>query len=110
MPDNYKAMVGAMQVLNFNLFTFIPVGCLTEGFDLYAQVLATTLPVIAALSALIVAGFVTKRQQLFTAGLAVSYITLPTITTLVFSLFPCDDFNDGTKMPRADLSISCLSN
>ena len=109
MPDNYKAMVGAMQVLNFNLFTFIPVGCLTEGFDLYAQVLATTLPVIAALSALIVAGFVTKRQQLFTAGLAVSYITLPTITTLVFSLFPCDDFNDGTKMLRADLSISCLS-
>ena len=43
-----------------------------------------------------------------TAAIAILYLTLPTISTTVFKVFPCDDFDDERSMLRADYSISCL--
>jgi hypothetical protein len=60
--------------------------------------------VIATLSLL---AFFKKRPNLYTAAIAITYLTLPTITTTVFGLFPCDDFDNGNSRLRSDLSIDC---
>jgi len=61
--------------------------------------------VIATLSLL---AFFKKRPNLYTAAIAITYLTLPTITTTVFGMFPCDDFDNGNySRLRSDLSIDC---
>jgi hypothetical protein len=52
-------------------------------------------------------GFLRKRPGLYTAAIATTYLTLPTITTTVFGMFPCDEFDDGMSSLRSDLSIDC---
>ena len=40
-------------------------------------------------------------------ALAITYIVLPTVSIVVFGVFPCDDFDDDTSFLRADYSLSC---
>ena len=54
-------------------------------------------------------GLSRKRPHLFTAAIAITYLTLPTITTTSFGLFPCEPFDDNTEMLRSDYDISCLA-
>ena len=71
LPKNFKTVVEASQLLNMNLFTFVPMGCFTEEFSYYMKTLALTVPVIVAVGGLISLGVVRKRPHLFTAGDAV---------------------------------------
>jgi uncharacterized membrane protein len=47
------------------------------------------------------------RKFAFTVAIAVTYLTLPTITTMVFGLFPCDTLDTGESYLRSDYSIDC---
>jgi hypothetical protein len=55
------------------------------------------------------------RTRCFTVALAISYVVLPTVTTVIFGAFPCDDFSSSDENAdrvaasylRADYSISC---
>lgn len=74
---------------------------------MYYQALAMCLPVIVIVVILLAHGCMKKEKIFFNAALAVTYLTLPTITTALFQIFPCDTFDNGMVKLRANLSISC---
>ena len=94
-----------MQVFNFNLSQFFAVGCIFNGFTYYHQVLTSILSLIFLCLGLFLVGRVGNvnvevRENLFNSALAISYLTLPTITTMVFGMFPCDLLDDGNMYLR----------
>ncbi|GMI03344.1 hypothetical protein TrLO_g13981 [Triparma laevis f. longispina] len=109
LPENLKDTLAGMQVLNLNFFQFLSMGCWTSSFNKYDQVLATTVPILILCGVLLGCGLWMRRyrQIFFTTAIAVTYLTLPTVTTMTFSLFPCDDLDDGRSYLRADYSIDC---
>jgi len=109
LPKSYEAVVSAMQFTNLNPFTFISVGCFTGGFNFYHQTLGLVLPVTLACAIILLLGVfnTSRRQRYFTMAIALTYLTLPSITTSSFALFPCDDLDNGQKLLRVDLRISC---
>ena len=112
LPDNFKDAIAAVQVLNLNIFNFVAVGCWSVGMNYYRQAAATTVPVAMGCLILVflAAARKKKRTQYFTAMLALTYLTLPTLTTIIFGLLPCDTFDDGRSLLRKDYSLSCLAN
>ncbi|GMI07165.1 hypothetical protein TrVE_jg8362 [Triparma verrucosa] len=47
------------------------------------------------------------RSSCFTSAIAITYLVLPTVTTKIFGLFPCDELDDGSEMLMKDYTISC---
>jgi len=108
LPKSYEKVVEASQVLKLDIFTLVPVGCWTGGtFNYYDRTVAMTLPVIALCSTCFLLGFLTRKNRFYTVAIVVTYLTLPTITTTVFGLFPCDPLDDGRYFLRADYHIRC---
>ena len=93
-----------MRFFNMSAFEMFSVGCWTAGFNVYYQVLATTVQIIVICVLLLFMGLAIRehRQGLFTIAIAVTYLTLPTVTTMIFSLFPCDNLDDGGSYLRSD--------
>ena len=67
------------------------------------------LPIITVCTILVATGIghKEKRQAFFTAALAITYLTIPTVTTLAFGLLPCDGMDNGKSWLRKDYSIDC---
>jgi len=110
LPKSYEKVVNAAQVLKLDLFTFVPIECWAGGnFNYYHCAIAMTLPVIASCVILFFIGLLSKgkKKQMHTAAIVIMYLTLPTITTTVFGLFPCDKLDDGREFLRADYHIRC---
>ena len=111
LPEIYIQAVGMAQVLNLNPMQFISIDCVTGGIIKYRmQTLSTTLVIIAACAILILRGKGRAeeiREKYFNATLALTYLTLPTITTMIFSMIPCDSLDTGMKYLRADYEIDC---
>ena len=62
---------------------------------------------VVACTILICLEFVRKKPKLYSAAIAITYLTLPTITTTIFGLSSCDSFDYDRSRFRADLSIDC---
>jgi hypothetical protein len=108
LPENFKDVVFSSQFLNFNLFTLVPMGCFAGGgFNFYVKCVALTMSVIVVCATLSLLAFFKRRPNLYTAAIAITYLTLPTITTTVFGMFPCDEFDNNKSRLRGDLSIDC---
>ena len=112
LPANFSAFLGSIQFANVNLFEMISVGCLTTGFNYYKMLLCATIFPLGLIGILVTIGLaiVKFRAQCFTLALAISYVVLPTVTTIIFGAFPCDVFVYGSETDsflRADYSISC---
>ena len=43
------------------------------------------------------------------AAIAVTFLVLPTVTTTIFKIFPCDDLGNEKEYLHADYSLSCKS-
>ena len=83
-------------------------GCWTSNFNRYDEILMTTLPIIVICSLLLGLGALLKKQkQFFTVATAITYLTLPTVTTMIFSIFPCDGLDNEKNYLRSDYSIDC---
>ena len=96
LPGNLKTAISAAQILNMNVFQFVAVGCWTSWFNYYYAVLFMTLPIIVLCLALLSLGLFNraeKRDLYFTGALALTYLTLPTVTTMVS--FFADPFSEG---------------
>ncbi|GMH74227.1 hypothetical protein TL16_g06408 [Triparma laevis f. inornata] len=109
MPENFKETLRTMRFFNLSVIEMFSMGCWTANFNVYYQVLVMTVPIIVICVLLLFMGLAIRehRQGLFTIAIAVTYLTLPTITTMIFSLFPCDDLDDGGRYLRSDYSIRC---
>ena len=102
LPENYKDSLKKMQVFNLDIFQIMGVGCISGGFDLYWRLLVTTLLPIVVCTALWA-----KRNT--DAAIAVTFLVVPTVTTTIFEIFPCDKFDDGGSYLHNDYSLSCHS-
>jgi hypothetical protein len=106
LPENYKEAVSKTQFLNLDLFQLVGVGCFSSDFNLNYSLLCTTLFPLAVCAAFIA----TKRRG---AAIAVTFLVLPTVTTQLFKIFPCDvltegdDSEDAQVYLHADYSLSC---
>ncbi|GMH86770.1 hypothetical protein TL16_g10649 [Triparma laevis f. inornata] len=111
LPESFKAVSKAAQIFNFNLFSFISTGCWLADFNFYDSLLGTTLLIMIVVSVLVFVGAMNKeiRSWTYTSAIAITYLTLPTITTTIFGVFPCDELDDESSFLRRDYSISCKS-
>ena len=112
LPTNFRTFLDSIQFANLNLFQIISIGCISKGFNFYSQMLVMALVPIFLIGLLVVLGLLKRnfRAQCFTIALAVSYVVVPTSTTIIFKAFPCDTFSYGKETVsylRADYSISC---
>jgi hypothetical protein len=107
LPENYKEVLSNAQVLNFNIFEFIGVNCFSSGFNLewnlYWNLVCITLLPLAACTVLVAA----KKRG---GAIAVTFLVLPTVTTTIFEIFPCDELKSGEVYRlHADYSLRCES-
>jgi hypothetical protein len=100
LPENYKAALSSAQFLNLDLFSMIGVGCFSTGFNLYWSLVGTTMVPL-----LLCCGLVAMKHG--GAAIAVTFLVLPTITTQIFKIFPCDQLDNGDRYLHADYSLSC---
>ena len=110
LPEILSGAVKAAQALNLNIFKLMSIGCWATGITYYDMVIGLCLLILSLTLLLVILGQVFKRlkSRFATAAIALTYLTLPTVTTSIFGLFPCDDFDDGRKLLRFDYNISCL--
>ena len=110
-PPTFRSIVSeTAKVFRVDIFSSVPMGCLTDGgFNFYDRLLATTLFILIVCLLLFYSGLRSreKRAMFFNAAIAITYLTLPTVTTTIFGAFQCDGFDDGTIHLHADLSIDC---
>ncbi|GMH86453.1 hypothetical protein TrVE_jg3945 [Triparma verrucosa] len=109
LPNNVKETLKAASILNIDVFNMVSVGCWAASINYYEKALLMTLTIIAICGVLILAGRLVKkyRSRCFTSAIAIMYLVLPTVTTKIFGLFPCDELDDGSEMLRKDYTISC---
>jgi len=109
LPKSFEKAVDAMSITNLNFFAALPFGCWYGDFDYYNHALGMIFPVIISCGLLTIFGIIfnARRQQCFTVVLAITYLTLPSITTIISGLFPCEAFDDDSIHLRSDYQISC---
>lgn len=109
LPQNFQKVMKAASFLSIDVFNLISVGCWAGNLNYYDEVLFMTLLIIIICGLLVVTGWLLKsiRSLCFTASIAITYLVLPTITTKIFGVFPCDWMDDGSHMLRKDYSINC---
>ena len=112
MPKTFKSVViENVQLLNFNPFEFESLGCFANAsfLNYYYQVACMSVPVILLCCAFVMTGLfrMRARKKCVSASLAITYLTLPAITTATFGLFPCEKFDDGRNLLIRDYSINC---
>lgn len=140
MPTSFTNFADVADFLNLNLSGALPFAC-SGSYSFIDHLFITTLAPVA-ISLLILVGFVfewtraririqnnhnrrrgakrRKFNQLFNKYfkyfLYLAYMVLPSVSTIIFQMFPCvdvDPANEDTGMSdlflRADMSISCSS-
>ena len=109
LPENFKAFLSSIQFVTANIFQFVNIGCVAESFNFYLMLLSVTLIPLALMMALFLLGRFKRsfRDTCYALALALSFIILPGVSTLVFRAFPCDPFDDERTFLRADYGISC---
>ncbi|GMH90277.1 hypothetical protein TrST_g7328 [Triparma strigata] len=109
LPNNFKEALKAASILNIDVFNMVSVGCWAGSVNYYSKALIMTLMIIAICGVLILTGQLVKkhRSKCFTSAIAITYLVLPTVTTKIFGLFPCDELDDGSEILRKDYTISC---
>ncbi|GMH80315.1 hypothetical protein TrLO_g10523, partial [Triparma laevis f. longispina] len=109
LPQKFQKVMKAASFLSIDVFSLISVGCWAGNLNYYDQVLFMTLLIIIICGLLVVTGWLLKsiRSLCFTASIAITYLVLPTITTKIFGVFPCDWMDVGSHMLRKDYSINC---
>ncbi|GMH94731.1 hypothetical protein TL16_g12988 [Triparma laevis f. inornata] len=109
LPENVKEAMKAASFLNVDMFNMVSVGRWTGGINYYDKTPTTTLVVNMLCRALLAIGVLAKkfRSRCFTAAIAITFLVLPTITTSVFALFPCESLDNGSSMLRKDYIIIC---
>jgi hypothetical protein len=48
-------------------------------------------------------------DQVFNSFLLLTFLVLPTTSTKILNTFACDEFDDGSRYLKGDLSIDCDS-
>jgi predicted outer membrane repeat protein len=123
-PSSYTKYLSVFYFLNFNILGFSEIQCIYDP-SFYQTLLFTTLSpylLVLIVSFLICArAIIAKRMNakhpsyswktaithIFSVGLYISYIALIPVSNIIFELFSCQEFDDGSRFLVADYSVDC---
>jgi len=111
LPESFLDFIKSLSVFKLDIFQIFKVGCISGSVNFHDFLLTATLTplVLVGCMCLLTTVNVIGKQFCFTVALAILSIVLPTVCTVVFSTFPCDEFDNGDEFLRADYSIECAS-
>jgi hypothetical protein len=111
LPASFENVLKGIQFFNFNVFKMVGAECFVSDYDFYKMLLGVTVIPLALFAILAgvgkLASDASRTRWYYTLALAVSYLTLPTVTSTIFAAFPCDELDTGEEFLRADYGISC---
>lgn len=121
-PESYETFLAIVGLSNLDLAGFLTAGCLIST-DFHDRLLFSTLGPIAVLWVLACTyAFVTKirdpgdgesrakiKSKHASMALLVAFLVYGSVSSTVFSMFACEDLDDGGDYLRADYSIRCDS-
>ena len=123
-PPIFGGMMKWLGVLQLDVFTALPVACITSGGFHTVLLLQTLVPlaimlVLAVWGVLLIRKGDTKTKKgasrvvfgdiLINFGFLILTLVYPSVSKNIFATFQCKDIGDGTRFLRADLSINCAS-
>jgi hypothetical protein len=109
----------AVAFANLDFVSLTPMGCVVP-ITYHHQLLGYTILPLVAFAALLAlykvlsarasrGGSNESRDQVFNTFLVLTFFVLPTTSTKILNTFACDEFDDGTRWLKGDLSIDCDS-
>ena len=110
-PLQFTNFLSALNFVSFNIFVFIPLGCLsTTPTNFYYELTGITVGVGLVFTALMIMDRITPASNTFyfSAGLTLLFFMLPSVSTTVLTTLACEKFQDiDTSYLKVDLSITC---
>jgi hypothetical protein len=109
-PANFEHLISHFGFVNFDILTVVGLGCVAP-MSFYGKLLFMTLTPLVLAAGLGVkyklADSVSAKNKCTTWFLKMTYLVFPGVSTAVFKVFPCYQFDDDTSFLKADLSIDC---
>ncbi|GMI58414.1 hypothetical protein TeGR_g1540 [Tetraparma gracilis] len=118
-PPFYSSVMTAMSFANLDFISVTPMGCLFSTSYHHQLLTYTILPLVACAALLGLYKMLGLRRssttpneladQVFNSFLLLTFLVLPTTSTKILNTFACDEFDDGSRLLKGDLSIDCDS-
>jgi hypothetical protein len=110
--DPFKSFSDIMSLSQLDFANVLPIGCIF-GYDLYQQVLTSTLvPVglfaVLRYSPLYGSKWLSAGRCIYLIQL-IAFLVLPSTSLVLFKLFDCTEFPDGKAFVTSDLSVECYT-
>ena len=117
--SNSLFLFRAVAFANLDFVSLTPMGCVVP-ITYHHQLLGYTLLPLVTFAALLALYKVLSaranrggnnefRDQVFNSFLLLTFLVLPTTSTKILNTFACDEFDDGKRWLKGDLSIDCDS-
>ncbi|GMI40527.1 hypothetical protein TeGR_g4099, partial [Tetraparma gracilis] len=118
-PPVFSSVMSVFAFANLDFVSLTPMGCVVP-ITYHHQLLGYTLLPLVAFAALLAlykvlsaranrGGSNETRDQVFNSFLLLTFLVLPTTSTKILNTFACDEFDDGKRWLKGDLSIDCDS-
>ena len=120
-PGVYDDFLRAMDVINFDLGSWISAGCLWSDIDFHDRLLVSTIGPLVVIGILGLTYMVASRRNAgagsavverirhkhLTVLLFVTFLVYSSVSSTVFKMFACESLEDGNDYLRADYRIFC---
>jgi hypothetical protein len=113
-PQFYTDWVASLSFFTFDLFAMVPFRCILSNFSFHSQMYATSIMGLV-LQVLVVClyGLRVFRSKQMKSGLGwvmiLLYLFYPSITSVAFETFNCNDLGDIGNYLKADYEVNCSS-
>ncbi|CAB1099999.1 unnamed protein product [Ectocarpus sp. CCAP 1310/34] len=99
----YQGFWSVIDVVNFDLGSFLAAGCLWSDLDFHDRLLVNTMGPASEATALVAQ----IRHKYQTALLLLTFLVYSSVSSTVFQTFACETLDDGNEYLRADFRIHC---
>ena len=120
-PDVYQDFIRGLNVFNFDLSWMLSAGCLVE-MDFHDRLVVSTVGVVLAMLFLgatyATATYLHRgatealrnvRHKHASTALFLTFVSYSSVSSVLFSMYACEDLDNGKKYLRADYRIECDS-
>lgn len=121
-PGVYQGFLSVIDVVNFDLGSFLAAGCLWSDLDFHHRLLVNTTGPLVAVGLLSMSYWIAMRRSSasadtalveqirhkhLTALLLLTFLVYSSVSSTVFQTFACETLDDGKEYLRADYRIHC---
>ena len=111
LPKIFEKFLDLLQFFQLNLFQLVSAGCFWANYDYHNTLFLMTVVPLGIAILLWTFGKANKdwRDDSFTIALAITFVVLPSVSTMTFGAFPCVELDTGEELMISDYSIDCTS-